>query len=255
MLTKLAFHWPTLLISAVCWQLIMLSSHKFSPIFAPAYKTLSTAKQHQWDIRVVAFLHAVLISYLAYGILADPTLNADRLFGYDFYAGQVYAIASGYFLWDSIISAWHIREYGPSFLIHGVLCFLAYVFSFTPFVMYYGAVFLMFELSTPFLNVHWMLDKAGLTGSKWQLINGVLLGATFFLVRLCFGTYMSYQFFRDVSAHWDRVPSIHFYLYASANVILNTLNFIWFFKIVESVRKRGDASARHVKSRQHQKQN
>ena len=49
---------------------------------------------------------------------------------------------------------------------------------------YYGCVFLLYELSTPFLNIHWFCDKLNLTGSKIQLYNGFLLLGTFFLCRL-----------------------------------------------------------------------
>ena len=44
--------------------------------------------------------------------------------------------------------------------------------------------------STPFLNVHWCLDKLGKTGSTLQYINGIILLSTFFGVRICYGWYM-----------------------------------------------------------------
>ena len=41
--------------------------------------------------------------------------------------------------------------------------------------------------STIFLNIHWFLDKTGRTGTTLQLINGFLLLATFFVVRIVMG--------------------------------------------------------------------
>ncbi len=65
-----------------------------------------------------------------------------------------------YFLWDTYVSIRHYRDYGPSFVFHGVVCFTVFLLGLGgPFAFYFGGVFLMFELSTPFLNIHWFLDK------------------------------------------------------------------------------------------------
>jgi hypothetical protein len=73
-----------------------------------------------------------------------------------------------------------------------------------PFLAYYGTRCLIWELyvpcyihfccphgssrSTPFLNIHWFLDKTGKTGTKLQLFNGALLLSTFAGTRLIWGT-------------------------------------------------------------------
>ncbi|KAJ3105285.1 kinesin motor protein cin8 [Phlyctochytrium bullatum] len=120
-----------------------------------------------------------------------------------------------------------------------------------PFLQYYGAVFLMFELSTPFLNIHYFCDKFGYTGTTLQLVNGIILLIMFFGARLCFGFYWSYQFygngvFPDMAdpgavsmfANMDRVPRHLFLIYGIANVLLNSLNVFWFYKMILSVAKR-----------------
>ena len=58
-----------------------------------------------------------------------------------------------------------------------------------PFLQYFSPRFLLWELSTPFLNIHWFLDKTGRTGSTFQLVNGILLLCTFFGVRIVYGWY------------------------------------------------------------------
>lgn len=47
-------------------------------------------------------------------------------------------------------------------LVHALASFAVFLFGLGPFTFYYGAVFILFELSTPFLNVHWFMDKVGL---------------------------------------------------------------------------------------------
>lgn len=67
-----------------------------------------------------------------------------------------------------------------------------------PFVYFYCPVFLLYELSSPFLNIHWFCDKLELTGSIYQAINGALLTSTFFCCRIVWGQYSSYRTFSDM---------------------------------------------------------
>ncbi len=112
-----------------------------------------------------------------------------------------------------------------------------------------------------------------MTGSRAQLYNGILLLATFFGCRLVWGTYQSLRVYQDVWAALhttgadglgarnvnvtlglaghppktdemmrfagDRhVPLWLACTYLGSNVVLNTLNFYWFGKMIETVRKR-----------------
>ncbi|KAH9066207.1 hypothetical protein EDB87DRAFT_696295 [Lactarius vividus] len=90
-----------------------------------------------------------------------------------------FAVMSGYFLWGSVVC-----------LVHGLGCMLVYLNAFRPSFAYYGPCFLLWKLSTPFLNIHWMLDKMGQTGSPLQLVNGLVLISTFAGARLVYGSIM-----------------------------------------------------------------
>lgn len=67
----------------------------------------------------------------------------------------MYATACGYFLWDALISTYYVRWFGIGFVVHGILSLQIFLFSYHPFLQYYGPAFLLFEASTPFLNMHW----------------------------------------------------------------------------------------------------
>jgi hypothetical protein len=121
------------------------------------------------------------------------------------------------------------------------------------------------------------MDKIKLTGSSLQWFNGLALLGSFFGVRLVWGTYQSCQVMRDVWQSLDWSPSIAIALAESkaaegsglgaapvvlapetmrfvtetsgqslwvagaiiaANLTLNSLNYYWFIKMVEAVRKR-----------------
>ncbi len=108
-------------------------------------------------------------------------------------------------------------HYQSAFLVSYVLHIFDDRLCFTdlvqrPFVNYYAPVFVLYELSTPFLNVHWFCDKLNMTGGKLQWCNGILLLLTFFCSRLVWGTYQSMRVFRDMwlMLHVDRPePAAH----------------------------------------------
>lgn len=160
-----------------------------------------------------------------------------------------------------------------------------------PFANYYGPPFILYELSSPFLNIHWFCDKVNMTGSKLQWYNGMVLLVTFFCCRLVWGTYQSASVYYDV---WQvmqmdltgvlhqgsdipvtsknaanlfgvrggelclgdarcvaaqsevmrfvdeksHVPLWIVVAYLVSNLTLNALNWYWFGKMIDTVRKR-----------------
>ena len=145
-----------------------------------------------------------------------------------------------------------------------------------PFVHFYCPVFLLHELSTPFVNIHWFCDKVELTGSIFQAVNGVLLTMVFFCCRLVWGTYGSILVFKDVyHATFTSYPTSQYVAdkfgqalrssdlsdsigqttsfmtvkrlplwlgltYLIVNVAITLLNFFWFSKMIQTIRKRFD---------------
>ena len=126
---------------------------------------------------------------------------------------------------------------------------------------------MLYELSTPFLNIHWFLDKFDRTGSTAQLINGILLLASFGGARLVWGSYQSVSIYKDIWRAWHAVkptspecvkyaaqqytgsgldiptdcralPTWLALLYVGGNTALSLLNFYWYWKMIAAVRKR-----------------
>ena len=141
-----------------------------------------------------------------------------------------------------------------------------------PFVNFYGPTFILYELSSPFLNFHWFFDKLQMTGSRPQWYNGIMLLFSFFSCRLLWGTYQSIRVYQDVWAGLHYTPSLMSQstaalkgrefeplgesdetmryagkmqvpvwlacVYLGSNITLNTLNFYWFGKMIETIQKR-----------------
>jgi hypothetical protein len=144
-----------------------------------------------------------------------------------------------------------------------------------PFVNFYGPTFILYELSSPFLNIHWFCDKVNMTGTKLQFYNGIILLFTFFSCRLVWGSYQSLRVFYDVFralnagqstllfqeqklhngtmglglspeteimrfANDEAVPMWLAVCYLASNFTLNGLNWYWFSQMISALRKRFD---------------
>jgi hypothetical protein len=191
----------------------------------------------------------------------------ERLWGYTPTTGRVQGFAAGYFVWDSLVSIEHINVLGVSSLLHGIAALGVTSMGFRPFANYYGINFVLYELSTPFLNVHWFLDKFGMTGSTAQLINGILLIVSFFGCRLVWGVYQSWLMYNDVWSAWHAetpftsvcskfmettrlhslidvplrcrvLPTWLGIFYIGANTLLTMLNSFWLAKMLSAIQKR-----------------
>ncbi|KAF1813626.1 DUF887-domain-containing protein [Eremomyces bilateralis CBS 781.70] len=244
------------------------------------YANLPRKTRLNWDIHVVSFVQSVLISAMAlYVVAVDEERKVmglaenwpERIWGYDGGLGLILAFACGYFAWDLAVSLLHADMFGFGILAHAVCALTVFTLGFRPYANYFGPTFILYELSTPFLNIHWFCDKLNLTGSRIQLINGIILLCTFFSCRLVWGTYSSMQAFSDIYRAWtadkdelalylDRrtaallpgsedtmryagemhMPAWLGATYLAANLTLNSLNFFWFNKMIQTIRKRFD---------------
>lgn len=112
----------------------------------------------------------------------------------------------------------------------------------------------------------------GMTGSKAQLYNGIILLVTFFSARLIWGVGQSFIVWYDMYRALYTAPNTEFMsvtladdklpgtedimmyakeagplpvwlcaIYLVSNLALTTLNFIWFGKMIKAIRKRFDA--------------
>lgn len=247
--------------------------------FPTQYAALSRGRKLNWDVHVVSLVQSTAINALALWVMFvdDERKNMDwqeRVWGYTGGAAMIQGLAAGYFLYDLIVTITNINIFGLGMLAHAVSALLVYSFGFRPFVNYYSTNFILWELSSPFLNIHWFFDKLGMTGSRAQLYNGLMLIFTFFSCRLVWGTYQSVMVVRDVWAGLRVTPrvlatvapdevlkatfpsqytntmqyvsqstTVPLWLaavYMGANLTLNSLNFYWFFKMIDAVRKRFD---------------
>lgn len=110
-LSVLPLHAGTVVKSLAFWvSLQLLSSHLSPRLFPTIYPQLKRSTRISWDVHFVALVHAALITPLCakvwWDVYSDPMhpMAQRRIYGYTYEAGTVYAIAIGYFIWDSVVS-------------------------------------------------------------------------------------------------------------------------------------------------------
>ncbi|KAF2849922.1 DUF887-domain-containing protein [Plenodomus tracheiphilus IPT5] len=245
------------------------------------YPSFNARTKLNWDVHIVSFVQSTLICGLALWVLsADDELRqmdmTERVYGYTGASGLIQAFAGGYFLWDLVITVQNVRIFGIGMLFHAICALCVFSLGFRPFVNHYACTFILYELSSPFLNIHWFCDKLNMTGTTVQLVNGIALLFTFFSCRIVWGSYQSVRVFGDVYraynagavalsdpqfgklnnstlvgnagfkndvllfADGQTVPLWLAGAYLASNIILNGLNWFWFGKMIQTLRSRFD---------------
>jgi hypothetical protein len=247
--TVLPQHFHEIVIAALLYESIFRLSHVYSPRLSSEYKTLSRRTQINFDIHVASQFQAILILIISFPLFFDEILKQDTLNAYTPYSGFVTAMATGYFLWDTYVCTRYVNLFGPGFLVHGVSALFVFIQSFRPYGLYYAPTFLFFELSTPFLNIHWFSTHlpSGFIPRSLQIVNGLMLLATFFFARILWGFYWAAVFAADV---WqDRHTSVPpFWVplaMLSSNVVLDFLNVHWFRKMIALAAKQLSGGGGH----------
>lgn len=238
-LPKFTPHAPVFFISLAAYTLVFLTAPHFSRLLFPkAYPTVSKRHIYGWKVHMVSMSHALVILPWALALVntSMPAVENDKAFGWDERLGDLQAVSAAYFVWDTIESA--VSGAGIDFVLHGLACTIIYMIGYRPFTAYYGPRALLWELSTPFLNIHWFLDKVGKTGTRLQLANAGFLLTAFLGARLIYGPYLSYDFLCTMWSVRHEVSPFVTGSFTLGNIVLNCLNYWWFGKMISAIQKR-----------------
>ncbi|KAH3687401.1 hypothetical protein WICPIJ_001614 [Wickerhamomyces pijperi] len=234
-LEKVAYHIHEIIIIIGFYHFIFVLSSLVSPLLVD-FSKVPRKTQIDFHVHVVSFVQSVIIVILALPLNFDQTLYQDRVFATTPYSSLVTTAAFAYFVWDSIISTVYISLFGVQFLVHGIISSIVFFIGMTPFIQYYAGVFILFELSTPFLNLRWF----GIKFPHWfngtfNLINNIVLILIFFFVRICFGWYQAITLFTDFSnsVQDPRFNTVYALIIFFGYNILGVLNFYWFYRMAK----------------------
>jgi hypothetical protein len=173
--------------SFIIWTTIYLTiySRKTSNRIIEIAPNFLRLKRQELAIKITSILHAAYTAHGAYiGILDFENQNFDffkRSELVTYYAN----VAAGFFIADLILCIILIEEHGIQFVIHAIvsLCGSIYV-SMTGIGHQYFIHLLLFEASTPFLHIRYLLIEYGYGKSIISVVNNLFFLLTFGYFRL-----------------------------------------------------------------------
>ena len=241
----LAFKVP-LFVGTVGWLVVEKISCVVSEmVFKEAFTSLTKQEKTRWGVQCVAGLHALVICPLcAYILLFTSELTEDRFYGHNFLADVLLCITSSYFIFDMVVVIRDRRDVRFSesvvFFFHGLAAFLSFSPCLAPMLQYYATFFLLYELSTPCLNVRQNMLLLKMSDTKlfaWMEKGFFFI---FGLVRIGVGLPSTVFFWIDMLACLREGRQQNTAVYISiltVNILLNVLNVYWFTLMIKKVVK------------------
>jgi len=104
-------------------------------LFPIKYTRLSPERKINWDVHVVSLVQSTTINVLALWVMFtdEERKNMDwreRVWGYTGAAGMIQGMATGYFLWDLMVTVQHVKVFGLGMLAHALSALLVFSFGF-----------------------------------------------------------------------------------------------------------------------------
>ncbi|XP_045672421.1 TLC domain-containing protein 4-like [Phyllostomus hastatus] len=226
-----------LLASFCVFQLLFhVLSPRLSAAVSPGFSGLSSEKKIEWNSRVASTCHSLVVGILGlYIFFFDEATIADPLWGNSSLVKVNVAIASGYLISDLLALLLYWKVIGDKyFVVHH--CTALYAFSvilITGSLQYIGNFRLLAELSSPFVNQRWFLETLQYPKfSRANVVNGVLMTAAFFLVRIAAMPPM-YGFMYSVvgTEAYARLGPLAQATWAASCLVLDVMNVMWMVKI------------------------
>jgi hypothetical protein len=136
-LTTLPLHIHEVLGSFLAYTFI---NTVFAPVvskwlFPVQYPKLSAERKINWDVHIVSLVQSTTINALALWVMFTDNERKnmsweERVWGYTGAAGMIQGLATGYFLWDLMITLQHAKVFGLGMLAHAFSALLVFSFGF-----------------------------------------------------------------------------------------------------------------------------
>ncbi|SCU84378.1 LADA_0D01376g1_1 [Lachancea dasiensis] len=222
-------------------------------VFGKHYTQLEDKKvKLNFDIHTVSMVQCVISLALAWPILLEP-LSTSVVAYQSSYNSMVAAVTCGYFVWDLVVCVEHFSMFGVGFLGHALASLYVFAVSLTPFCQSWIGKFLIFEASTPFVNVNWYISQLSRSATKpvvplwFNALNGALLILTFFVVRILWGFSAVFILIRQFWMERHVVPMWLPLTVMPLNVGLDALNVLWLNKMMRIAKKMARGSKKDSK--------
>ncbi|KIY00701.1 uncharacterized protein Z520_03366 [Fonsecaea multimorphosa CBS 102226] len=253
---------PGILMTFTAYHLTYLSIGPWlsTLLFPKVYVQLRGRKKLDWDENVVSLVQAIVICVLAGQVVllsSDSDVDVmgrrwrgmrweDRIWGYTEPDAVVLTVANGYFYWHFQMMVRHRDVFGWSMVAHAMAVSFLMTNAYRPAFMTYAPASFLYEFSTIFLDIQSTLRSLKMEGTTIQIVNGMALFVSFFLLRVVYATHLQAWFYMDLWSAFGaseqdipvgkaRIPTWLLASHAVAAVTLQLLNYWWFYKISRTV--------------------
>lgn len=243
-------HAHEIVISTVLYTILHL---KIAPwvnrqLFGKRYSQLrDKGSKLDFDVHVVSMVQSLISIWMLLPIIGAST-SADPNTYQDDRALMVTAISAGYFIWDIVVCTMNFKLYGLQFWGHAAAALYVMLITMRPFCQNWVGRYLLFEASTPFVNINWYIMQLTVRAKKhgfepvnmpsWiNTINAMLLFIVFFLVRVVFGTLNNIVLYYRLWSYRATLPGFPTSMVVLLNLVLTSLNYVWFSRMVNILAK------------------
>ncbi len=205
--------------------------------------------------KIISFLHSILAVFLSLNVLSTEynfntffqtemtSLNMPIFVYYDSYTSDksniLLLLSSGYFIYDLYTTTLRCR--GLVYIIHCIVCGGFITLSlFSQSHHFFALSFLLYELSTPFLNIRYFLKNKKC--EKIKTLNDIIFLLSFFISRILWGTVMSYYTIKLLIIY---LPINSSWMYVLILSISCYLNYFWFYKIINTTKTKLNINIQH----------
>ncbi|KZV16629.1 hypothetical protein F511_12085 [Dorcoceras hygrometricum] len=219
-------------------------SRLIGEVYFKSYSGLPKSQQIEWNNRAMSTIHAIftMTASLYFVFWSDLfskddgvgpiTLRRSRLSSFTL------GVSAGYFFSDIGMIIWLYPSLGGmEYVIHHLLSVIGVSYAMlTGEAQVYAYMILISEATTPWINLRWYLDEAGMKNSHLYLMNGIMIFLAWLVARIILFVYLFYHIYE----HYGQVMQIHTTGAALVLVvppIISVMNLIWFGKIFKGLKK------------------
>ncbi|XP_073291655.1 uncharacterized protein [Primulina huaijiensis] len=246
-------HWlSSVFVGILMCKIVYELTGVVSGIFINGYPKLDNNQKLEWNNRGFSTFHAIVVAagslyLLAVSDLFVDTQNELMINRTSNLSDTIMGVSIGYFLSDLAMIFFYFPTLGGmEYVVHHGLSMYSIIQSLlSGQAQIYILMVLFTESTTPFVNLRWYLDVAGLKNSKLYTYNGIALFFGWLVARIILFVYFFYHMFM----HFDQVKKVFpvgFYSLLTVPPVLTMMNLFWFWKIARGLVKTLN-KARHSK--------
>ncbi|KAL0419370.1 UNVERIFIED_CONTAM: TLC domain-containing protein 4-B [Sesamum radiatum] len=215
-----------------------------SASFVKEYAKLNSKQKLEWNNRGFSTFHAIVAAagsvylLLFSGLFVDDAQDELMINRTSTLSDTILGVSIGYFLTDLAMIFYHYPALGGmEYVVHHGLSMFSIIQSLLcSQAQIYILMVLFTESTTPFVNLRWYLDVAGLKNSKLYIYNGVALFFGWLVARIIIFLFFFYHMF----IHFDQVKKVvplGFYSLLTIPPTMAMMNVFWFWKIARGMLK------------------